>query len=344
MMSVFHSYLVQYINIGCFSKVDYILSLINSSKLFSRNALKAIRLYEEVSVKNAESIKRTESPIELKVYNGNNTFVHEMMSRLHSELNIDLFGAYVHGSLATNEEIAYSDFDALVILKDAVFENEARLLNAASKLHSLQQVMHEFDPLQHHGWFVMTESMLQDYPSLYYPVELFQHTRSLLKNQGLNFSVQIKETTHQKFQTPFYHLSNGILNKLKKGYRAKNSFELKSLLSEFMLLPALYLQAKSHMGVYKKDSFPLAEKDFEKEAWEIMNEVSSIRTEWNYQLSPIPKYLLSHRNYTIRKIGRKYAPKILDSISEKLSANFFERMTHLTQQMQSKLKEQNHIE
>jgi hypothetical protein len=98
------------------------------------------------------------------------------------------------------------------------------------------------------------------------------------------------------------------------------------------------------MGVYKKDSFPLAEKDFEKEAWEIMNEVSSIRTEWNYQLSPIPKYLLSHRNYTIRKIGRKYAPQILDSISEKLSANFFERMTHLTQQMQSKLKEQNHIE
>ncbi len=342
-MSVFHSYLIQYINIGCFSKADYVSSLINSSKIFRRNAPKAIRLYQEMSIKKTESINRVESKIELKAYEGNNKYVLEMMFRLESELKTALLGAYVHGSLATNEEIAYSDFDALVILKDAVFENEEILLNTASKLYDLQQIMHEFDPLQHHGWFVMTESMLQDYPSLYYPIELFQHTRSLLKDQGLNLSVQIKETTEQEFQTPFYQLSNGILNKLEKGYRAKNSFELKSLLSEFMLLPSLYMQVKSQMGVYKKDSFPLAGKDFEKEDWKIMSDVSSIRDEWNYQLSSMQKHLLCSKNYTIRKIGRKYAPKILSSISNQLTTDFFERMAYLTQQMQSKLKEQNQI-
>ncbi len=56
------------------------------------------------------------------------------MTRKLSTVKDDLFGAYVHGSLGTYEEIGYSDFDALVIIKDDVFHSRQRLAALAAEL------------------------------------------------------------------------------------------------------------------------------------------------------------------------------------------------------------------
>lgn len=335
-MQVFHSYLIKYVNVACFSKLDYIQSLVDVSKNYKKYAPKVIRLFKKSSA-NEKHINRTETRIEVEPYNGNNNFVLKMSSRLQNELKEDLLGAYIHGSLATNEEITYSDFDALVILKDAVFESEERLASAALKLHRLQRIMHEFDPLQHHGWFVMTESMLQNYPNLYFPPELFEFSRSLFKNQGLSFSIQYKKLSKEEFLKPFVQLSNSLLTKLKSGAQPKNSFVLKGLLSEFMLLPALYLQAKYKHGVYKKDSFRLAAHDFEKGEWEIMNKVSTIREEWEYRLSPLQKRVLTSKLFLVRRMGRRFAPEVASQISIKINDAFFNEMLDLVILMKRKL-------
>lgn len=339
-MQVFHSYLIKYVNVACFSKLDYIQSLVDVSKNYKKYAPKVIRLFKKSSA-DKKQINRTETRIKVEPYNGNNNFVLKMSSRLQNELKEDLFGAFIHGSLATNEEIPYSDFDALVILKDAVFESEDRLASAALKLHRLQRIMHEFDPLQHHGWFVMTESMLDNYPNLYFPPELFEFSRSLFKNQGLSFSIQYEELSKEEFLKPFVLLSNSVLTKLKSGAQPKNSFVMKGLLSEFMLLPALYLQALYKHGVYKKGSFQLAAHDFEKEEWEIMNKVSTIREEWEYRLSPLQKWILCNEFYFIRKMGRKFAPKLSESVYSRITPNFYASMAELVMKMQFKLKEQH---
>ncbi len=340
MIQEFHSYLIQYVNVARFSKWDYIKTLGYESLTLKKQAPSVLRLFEEEI--NRESPKRlSNSQIELEPYSGNNQAVLEMMKVLEKELKDELFGAYVHGSLATNEELKYSDFDALVILHDAVFNSEKRLADAALKLHRLQKIMHQYDPLQHHGWFVLTESMLKNYPSLYFPPNLFGYSKSLLMEKGLNFSIQTEEKTKMEYHAPFDRLAEGLLKKLKTEGSSKNSFKLKALFSEFMLLPTLFLQAKTKRGVYKKASFQLAEKEFEKEEWEIMNQVSGIRLQWDYKISFLQKRLLCHPSYSVRKIGRSFAPQVSRSIASKLNPSFYKRMAELIVCMQSKMNEQN---
>jgi len=43
--------------------------------------------------------------------------------------------------------------------------------------------MHEFDPLQLNGWFVMTEKYVAKLPNLVFSSELFEFSDLYLKNQ-----------------------------------------------------------------------------------------------------------------------------------------------------------------
>ena len=79
----------------------------------------------------------------------------------------------VHGSVATNEVIPYSDFDGLLIVKDA-FVNSKQLNQF--KRASMKLIL-EFDPLQHHGWFQIKQSDLQNYPQYYLPFEILEHSK-----------------------------------------------------------------------------------------------------------------------------------------------------------------------
>ena len=336
MQSLFHSHLIKYINLGCFSKSDYIFSLLNGSQIFKKNATKLIQL-NKLEVDSEANITTDEIEVNLNYYQGKNSFVLKLSSLMQKELNNNLFGAYLHGSLATGEEIKYSDFDALIILKDSVFEDKKSLSTAALKLNRLIKIMHEFDPLQHHGWFVLTESMLKNYPVAYFPIELFKHSVSLLPLNGLSFDVSCDQNKTD-FEAPFLQLSNELLKKLQHKYRPQNSFALKSFLSEFMLLPSFYLQSKNKEAVYKKNSFELAKKYFSDEEWNIMNQVSEIRKDWNYEISFFQRKLLCHRNTIVRKISRKFAPVIPNSTSEKLTDEFYTAMSILVLSMQANIK------
>jgi len=97
-----------------------------------------------------------------------------------------------------------------------------------------------------------------------------------------------------------------------------------------MLLPALYLQAKEKRGIYKKYSFDLARKDFKEEEWRIMDEVSEIRQNWNYSLSPLQRKILTINHPAIRKIAVRYfSPPIPREIKNKLNPEFYRRIYDL---------------
>ncbi|MBL4710644.1 MAG: hypothetical protein JKY48_19635 [Flavobacteriales bacterium] len=332
---MFHRILISYINSGGFSKSDFFLGLIFPFLVFQKNSKRLMYLFRQE--KDFEIDSSTKLSVQVELYQGTNPYVKKMMAQLKGELKEDLFGAYLHGSLATQEEILYSDFDALVILNDTVFENEKRLSKVALKLNRLQKNMYDFDPLQHHGWFVLTESMLKNYPTAYFPIELFKHSVSLLTSEGLRFDISY-DSNEIDFETPFLQLSNELLKKVQYNYRPKNSFALKSFLSEFMLLPSFYLQLKNKKAIYKKESFELARKDFSDKEWNIMDQVSEIRKEWNYEISVTQRNLLCHNNSVVRKLSRKFAPEILNSIAEKLTDEFYAAMSSLVLSMQTNVK------
>ena len=115
-------------------------------------------------------------------------------------------------------------------------------------------------------------------------------------------------------------------------------YQLKSLLSEFMLMPALYVQARDKKGVFKKFSFDLARKDFSKNDWEIMDEVSEIRLIWHYKMGWIKKKLFTSTNPLYRKLITRYlSPKTPGDIKMKLPPAFYKNMKKLCSDMKKKI-------
>jgi len=270
--------------------------------------------------------------ISIEFYNGKNPAVRKMMEYLSNNLSGDLAGAYIHGSLGTGEEEEYSDFDALVILKNEVFKSRRRLMKVAGKLRESLHIMYDFDPLQHHGWFVLTEADLQHYNDSYFPVILFKYSRSLLEDTGreLHLAPVDSNADADKF---FRNVAASILSKLDRTNYPNNIYQLKSMLSEFMLMPALYMQACKGEGVFKKDSFQLAENALVCGFWESMREVSSIRKNWKYDLSPSERWMMT-RVHPLRKYVVNYAaPHIPEAIAVKLCDKLYSSMRSLTHAM-----------
>jgi len=221
--------------------------------------------------------------------------------KLILEKYYDLFLAViVHGSCATDEVIKYSDFDGLLIIRDK-FQKSRKLRRF---LIESMKIIYMFDPLQHHGWFIMTENDLRNYPQTYFPFELFQFSRSIYPNSG--FEIEVKISGKTNYKTPFYEMSDSIMNKINNKFNPKNIYQMKSVLSQILLLPTLYLQAKENRGVYKRDSFKLASKDFSIKEWEVISRVTEIRKYWDIDLK-FPHYqLLLIQNKFIRRIITRY--------------------------------------
>ncbi len=317
--------LQKYINGGCLTRTDRLIYFVSPKILFKKNAGAIQSGFKKVSG-DVGSLKE----VDVKVYDGKSGFVINLINFLESNLKDQLAGAYVHGSLGTNEEIAYSDFDALVILKDEIINDKDRLAETAFLLNKARTFMFQMDPLQHHGWFVMAESDLSNYSETYFPSELFRYAKSLLKDKGLRLTLNVQLS--EDFSAPLISLCNSVERKLKTNL-PENLYQLKNLLSEFMLLPALYVQARDKKGIYKKFSFEEAKKDFSSDSWKIMDEVSLIRKNWNVNIPEKKKQMIASGRFFS---PAHFSPGIPDEM--KLNDSFYKSMLDFTRQIRKKIK------
>jgi len=236
----------------------------------------------------------------------------EKLSQLVENDFSDLFlAAVVHGSVASNEIIQYSDFDGLLIVKDQHHGSKTfnKFISKSMKL------IYQFDPLQHHGWFVIKESELSAYPQTYFPHELFEFS-SLIYPQTIELEIELLEKID--YSLPFQNLCVSLEKKIKQNFKPKNDYQLKSYLSEIMLLPTFFLQAKFKKGIYKKDSFKLIQTYIEQEFLIPIDIASNLRLEWSQKsLSLMQKLMLHLLPINIfKKLNEKFwAPKINSNIS-----------------------------
>lgn len=327
----FHSILSKYINTGCLNRTDKLLSFINGKIPFQKNATSIIKEFNQLD----DAVIGSSVQYLCNKYNGGNKKVQEIMKFLQSELSNDLKGAFLHGSLATNEGIPYSDFDGLVIIKNEVFKDKDRLISVAIKLSKAYSMMISMDALQHHGWFVMTEKDCKNWPNNYFPPILFEYSQSLL------FSNAVIDLTYlpsiEKDKAALLRLCSSTANHLRSLTIPDNSFQLKSILSEFMLLPSLYIQYKTGKGIYKKFSFEEAAKDFTSNEWEIMNEVSAIRENWdlNRGIEPFESPVIVTPWLKKKQVNR--SSKISHEMRIKMDPDFVGRMMKFTNLIRSKI-------
>lgn len=316
-------------------KPDQIRAIVQPGAVFGKHAANFAKRYSRLQP--SEQGIPQKSSIEVLPYEGTNEHVLRMRDYLKRRLESDLMGAFVHGSLGTGEEVAYSDFDALVIIKDEVLREGARLRNVAYRLNKARGMMFDCDPLQHHGWFVLPQSALQCFPEHIFPIALFAHTRSILVEQTpVKFDVH-PFCEHESLISHFTAIAQSSLDELNSRRYIRNIYNLKSTLSKLMLLPALYVQSSSGVGIFKKDSFRTARRDFAESDWKIMDEISQIRREWQFTPPRPWKWLAVNTSVIGTVIRRRCAPKIDADLLVRLDDTFACRCSNLVNQMRQKV-------
>jgi hypothetical protein len=326
-----HEDLTAYINNCALTRTGRIAGLVSRRLASLGHVSRLAERYREFS--RTSGATTTVERISVKPYTGSNLNVMTMMKKLEI-LRHQLAGAYVHGSLATGEELPYSDFDGLVIIRSEVFDSPSCLSALAYRLSSLRRVMHRQDPLQHHGWFVLSETDLLNYCDAYFPAALFEYSRSLYPDLGTELKIQ-KRDSSAEVRDIFTSLCDSLLTRIRAGYRPKNLYQAKSIMSALMLLPSLYLEYKHGRGIYKKFSFDIASRDFAPEVWQPMETASTIRGEWSYSLSWPVRILLtfpvSYRHF-IRNLA---VPAIPQALENRLDDKFFSSIEKLVTEMQN---------
>jgi len=257
-------------------------------------------------------------------------------------LNPDLIAFIVQGSLGSNEQVNYSDCDALVIIKDDVLQDPKRLSRLAYHLLKARKYTYEIDPLQHHGWFVASESMMQTWPQHYLPVEALAHASRLGGNESapLIFSPASDPKMSQK------HLMGMMANieaNLDTGIAFENLYRFKGFVSKILLIPALYYHAKYGNGIFKRESFAAAQNDFNADEWRIIEFCSKLRLDWPEVSAMSPKFLslrpglmgdIVRRRFstpvpaTMRNLFTNSETNSIRSLHTRIKSNFIEGGTH----------------
>lgn len=283
---------LRYFRHGYFNSIQRFLAILHYSIPYRINAKKLSVLFGAQYLSSNFGEKNI---VSIKNYDGQNKQVLKIASYLKENINDLILGAYVHGSTGSLEEISYSDFDGLIIIRNETYDNPKLLRKLALALLKSENYFYKIDPLQHHGWFILNQNDLSNYPYDYFPIELFHYAKCLVGENNLR--IYLNHPAHQiDGLSSFQHLTESILKKIKTQSFLKNQYVFKNFLSEFMLLPAVFLQARDSKGIFKKFSFEILKSDYP-ECCHIMDEISLMRQEWVYTPSFARRLYLGSKPY-----------------------------------------------
>ena len=262
--------------------------------------------------------------------------VKQMDIWLTKFLNNDIFAAILHGSLGTDEVVNYSDFDALVILNEDVLSDAKRLARVAHLLFKARKFMYRHDPLQHHGWFVLPKSALDHWPENYLPIAVLNNAS--LMTQNAPQALHIKTTINQGLcRTQFNHFAGAIEQNIASQRTYKNMYLFKSMISKILLLPTIYLQARDGEGVFKRESFEIAAKDFQAGDWAAIQTASRIRNIWPNVRPARPSFLSLRPGLIGNLMRRNFSAKIPPEILAKFDSTTKIALKNLIREMRAKL-------
>ncbi|MBL7928060.1 MAG: nucleotidyltransferase domain-containing protein [Bacteroidia bacterium] len=279
--------LQQLIQLKSGSVIEQIVLLFAPHRILHKRALQFFERHKSLNVDQANHAHL----ISVQPYTGQNATAIQLKDLVLSQLKDDIEDILIHGSVADETTCSYSDFDCLIILKDEVSESVQRIKRVAYKLWKWQRLLLLTDILQHHGWFIAFKSDLKYWDQTYLPAEVFRKAKSLLKHETFILPMFTDHT--EDFKQPFLKLCNELLSVTPPIIKRSNSYELKSFISRFFLMPALYYQARYGQGIYKRDSFELARQDFQQDMWESVQSLSKLRLSWKQDYSQVTSKLIT---------------------------------------------------
>lgn len=312
----FHTLLSNYVNGGCLHRADFKMALVAPRTVFMKNVTPVCLGYNSLAGK--QGTNRVE--LTFDSYSGNDKRLLRLRRSLEP-LKGDLVTVLLHGSCGDGRTTGYSDVDALVILRNEVFMDPVRLIRVGRTLSDACRHMFRYDPLQHHGWFAMSEADLSCYPEEVLPLEALEDARVL--TGAVRLVIHRTDAVQERYHRKAIRHAEKLMNQLSSGWRPANAFQLKSLLSEFMMLPVLTVQALQGKGCSKRDSFTIGRSYFSESEWAVMDEVSTIRRDWNYRPNLLSCWVLTRPGFVFRKLRRRWPSRLRPSLQVRITDQLY---------------------
>lgn len=213
--------------------------------------------------------------------------LNQLKALAENKLKKYLSGFYLHGSLSTMDYIKYwSDIDTLMIVNKNTIGDYKQLIELKHIITQTRKLLFFVDPFQLHGHFVVTEYDLDYYPQSFFPLTLFDYSKSFLfHDRQLLFA--LRDYSNERlaefwFGAVNYFLSKGLT--YQKNRSTKTGRKIKLFLHRLMSYPLFYLQSKGEHQ-YKKYSFEIAKKDFPPQLWEPVETATDLMRKWDFQYS-----------------------------------------------------------
>ena len=270
----------------------------------------------------------------IEQYTGSEWLIKELEALITRKFS-DMFVAVVaHGSVASDEIVSYSDFDGLLIVKDQwVGTKELALFKKDS-----MRIILKFDPMQHHAWFEIKETDLTCYPEDYLPSVILKNSK-LIFPTGSNIELNVTLKVNPDFTKVIIPMLSQFEERIKNKWKPKNMFQLKSFMSQIMLVPSLYYSAIKDKAILKRDSFDAVRAYFSDEEWSPIAVATQIRKDWKFKMNPIQKIILKRPEFFFRQLTKKYfAPKINSNLASRLDTEFFENLDQLISKIKKDIK------
>ncbi len=270
--------------------------------------------------------------------------VHNLYLMLRNREEYFFHRALIHGSIATlDDTLGFSDLDTAFVVRAEVLKNPRKLLELRKLATDILILTYAFDPFMHHGPYYISEIDLAWYPEALFPSVLFRYGVELLDNSE---EIEVRpRPSHDITDKQIDMFEEFFQNWSSKPFILKNSFELEWILGSAMLLPALYLQRKTEEFRYKRDTFPLAEKDFSPEEWEPIRTASELRNNLGPRPKP-PRWLVGlaqkMRCPGLLQKWARYHPISVRRARETtkiLGQDYTQHVLHLLNSMKSKLSQ-----
>jgi hypothetical protein len=311
---------------GYVTKRDRFLSLI----IPFYSIIIANRIFSCLEKQHPEIPTTSENTV-IAPYHGSNSAVHKIQTLLQATPHGAIVAALVHGSIGDLNEIAYSDFDGILLIESSKIQSALQLHELRQLIKKSESIFLEQDALQHHGWAIFTTNDLLQFNDHLFPFNIIRESKCIFPGKEISLNAHIHAESEQ-YKLLLKRLCASIFHKTKHLHTLKNQYIFKNLLSEIMLLPAAFLQAKYYKPIQKQDSFFALHRDFPDIDTDIINWASEIRLNWK-QEKINTKTKLFHRLKDAGLPVNFLAPKTPPTIFEQLNEGWKLRVVQLCESL-----------
>jgi hypothetical protein len=149
------------------------------------------------------------------------------------------------------------------------------------------------------------------------------------------------DTSTLNYGLSYVQLTNSIQKKLGSNHYLNDLYSFKNLLSEILLLPAVYLQAINNRPIAKKDSFNEIRNIFTAEELKCIDEASLLRSMWDQSSANPGKESLAKRFKYPKPLQQLFRAPLPAGLKAHFTQDRKQDLLQLIKKMNARLKNQD---